>query len=261
MPDVTDTDIANATVAFQAEASDVANPSAADNSPNGRLFTKDDVEAIRRQEKDKLYDKINKLQGQVETFNKERDEQKRIAEEAAAKEAAERRQREEAEMGAKELLLKREDEFQKKINTVQQEWEEKFTLLQQEAEAQKNILAQERRFQELESYKSRRIQEEQENIMPELLEFVRGNDEQELEVSISAVIARTSAILENIQQALPQQQQRLRGIPTTGSTPIGPLENATEQQTFTSADIAGMTIEQYAQVRDRLLASASHRGR
>lgn len=227
---------------------------------NQRMFSEHEVEAIRRQEKDKLYDKISKLQDQVEIFNHEREEQKRLADELAAKEADERRQREEAEMSAKDLLLKKEDEFEQRINTVQQEWEQKFTSLQQEAEAQKALLDQERRFQELESYKSRRIAEEQDSIMPELLDFIRGNSEDEIESAISAVAARTSAIMENIQQALPQQQ-RLRGVPATGSTPSGPLENMTEQQTMTSADIANMTMEQYAQVRDRLLASASFKGR
>lgn len=227
---------------------------------NSRMFTQDEVEAIRRQEKDKLYDKISKLQEQVEIFNTERTEQKRLADEAAAKEAEERRLREEEEMSAKELLMKKEDEFQQRINTAQREWEEKFSALQQESEAQKAVLEQERRFQELESFKSRRIAEEQDNIMPELLDFIRGNSEDEIESAISAVKTRTSAILENIQQAMPQQQ-RLRGVPATGSTPTGPLENMTEQQTYTSADIAGMSMEQYAQVRDRLLASASFRGR
>lgn len=227
---------------------------------NSKLFTPEEVEAIRRQEKDKLYDKISKLQEQVEIFNHERDEQKRIAEELSAKEAEERRQREEAEMSAKDLLMKKEDEFQQRINTVQQEWEQKFTMLQQEAEAQKALLEQERRYQELESYKSRRIAEEQDSIMPELMDFIRGNSEDEIESAISAVVARTSAIMENIQQSLPQQQ-RLRGVPATGSTPIGPLENMTEQQVLTSADIANMTMDQYAQVRDRLLAQTSRRGR
>jgi len=227
---------------------------------NSKLFTPDEVEAIRRQEKDKLYDKISKLQEQVEVFNHEREEQKRLAEELAAKEAEERRQREEAEMSAKDLLMKKEDEFQQRINTVQQEWEEKFLSLQSEAEAQKALLEQERRFQELESYKSRRIAEEQDSIMPELMDFIKGNSEEEIESAISAVVARTSAIVENIQQAMPQRQN-LRGVPATGSTPIGPLENATEQQTFSSADIANMSMEQYAQIRDRLLASASLRGR
>lgn len=241
-------------------ATEVAPPPAEARTPNSRMFSQDEVEAIRRQEKDKLYDKINRLQEQVEIFNNEREEQKRIAEELAAKEAEERRQREEAEMSAKELLMKKEDEFQQRINTAQQEWENRFNALQQEAEAQKALLDQERRFQELESYKSRRMAEEQDSIMPELMDFIKGNSEDEIESAISAVIARTSAIVENIQQAMPQRQN-LRGVPATGSTPIGPLENATEQQTFTSADIANMSMEQYAQIRDRLLAQASFRGR
>jgi len=239
---------------------EAAPPPAEARTPNSRMFSQDEVEAIRRQEKDKLYDKINKLQEQVEIFNNEREEQKRLAEELAAKEAEERRQREEAEMSAKDLLLKKEDEFQQRINTAQQEWEEKFNALQGEAEAQKALLDQERRFQELEAYKSRRMAEEQESIMPELADFVKGNSEEEIDSAISAVIARTSAIVENIQQAMPQRQN-LRGVPATGSTPIGPLENTTEQQTFTSADIANMSMEQYAQIRDRLLAQASFRGR
>jgi DNA repair exonuclease SbcCD ATPase subunit len=242
--------------AFADEAAAVSQ----DRTPNSRMFSQDEVEAIRRQEKDKLYDKISKLQDQVEIFNTERDEQKRIAEELSAKEAEERRLREEEEMSAKELLMKKEDEFQQRINTAQQEWEEKFSALQSEADAQKALLEQERRFQELESYKSRLIAENQENIMPELMDFVKGNSEEEIESAISAVVARTSAIVENIQQAMPQRQN-LRGVPATGSTPIGPLENATEQQTFTSADIANMSMEQYAQIRDRLLAQASFRGR
>ena len=233
---------------------------ASQRNANTRMFSQEEVESIRRQEKDKLYDKISKLQEQVEVFNHEREEQKRLAEEVAAREAEERRLREEEEMSAKELLHKKEDEFQQRLNTAQQEWEEKFTALQQESEAQQAVLEQERRFQELESFKSRRIAEEQDNIMPELMDFIRGNSEDEIESAISAVKTRTSAILENIQQAMPQQQ-RLRGVPATGSTPTGPLENMTEQQTFTSADIAGMSMEQYAQVRDRLLASASFRGR
>jgi DNA repair exonuclease SbcCD ATPase subunit len=232
----------------------------ASRTENSKLFTPDEVEAIRRQEKDKLYDKISKLQEQVEVFNQEREEQKRLAEELSAKEAEERRQREEAEMSAKDLLMKKEDEFQHRINSVQEEWEQKFTMLQQEAEAQKALLEQERRYQELESYKSRRIAEEQDNIMPELLDFIRGNSEEEIESAISAVAARTSAIMENIQQAMPQRQS-VRGVPATGSTPIGPLENMTEQQVLTSADIANMSMEQYAQVRDRLLAQTSRRGR
>lgn len=237
-------------------------------NPNtGKVFTAEEVEAIRKQEKDKLYKELNKqdervktLQEQIDLFNKERDEQARIAEEARQREEAERKAREREELTAKELLMKTEDEFTQRLNSAQQEWESKFAQLEAEKQAQAALLEQERRYQELNSYKSRRIQEEQDNLMPELIEFVTGNSEEEIEASISAVAARTSAIISNIQQAIPQN--RVRGVPPTGYPPTGPLENMTEQQTFTAADIANMSNEEYAKVRDRLLASARpNRGR
>jgi hypothetical protein len=231
------------------------------NPDTGKLFTAEEVEAIRKQEKDKLYkeltkqdDKVKTLQEQIDLFNKEREEQARIAEELRQREDAERKAREREELSAKELLLKTEDEFQSKLNSAQQEWEQKFALLEAEKAAQAALLEQERRFQELESYRSRRIQDEQDSIMPELVEFVKGNSEEEIEAAISAVAARTSAILSNIQQAIPQN--RVRGVPPTGYPPTGPVENMTEQQTYTASDIASMSNEEYAKVRDRLLASA-----
>jgi DNA repair exonuclease SbcCD ATPase subunit len=231
------------------------------NPATGKMFTADEVEAIRKQEKDKLYKEISKqdervktLQEQIDLFNKEREEQARIAEDLRQREEAERKAREREELSAKELLLKTEDEFQSKLNSAQQEWEQKFAVLESEKAAQAALLEQERRFQELESYKSRRIQDEQDNLMPELVEFIKGNSEEEIESAISAVAARTSAILSNIQQAIPQN--RVRGVPPTGYPPNGPVENMTEQQTYTAADIANMSNQEYAKVRDRLLASA-----
>lgn len=231
------------------------------NPATGRLFTADEVEAIRKQEKDKLYKELSKqdervrsLQDQIEVFNKEREEQQRIADELRQREEAERKAREREELTAKELLMKTEDEFNERINTAQQEWEAKFAQLEAEKQAQAALIEQERRFQELESYRSRRIQAEQDNLMPELIEFIKGNSEEEIEAAISAVATRTSAILSNIQQAIPQN--RVRGVPPTGYPPNGPAENMTEQQTYTAADIAAMSNEEYAKVRDRLLASA-----
>jgi hypothetical protein len=249
----------------QAEASDPLRQQT--NPDTGKVFTAEEVEAIRKQEKDKLYKEIQKqdervktMQEQIEIFNQEREEQARLAAELRQREEEERKSREREELSAKELLMKTEDEFTERLNTAQQEWEQKFAQLEAEKEAQAALLEQERRFQELESYKSRRIQEEQENLMPELIEFIAGSSEEEIESSISAVAARTSAILSNIQQAIPQN--RVRGVPPTGYPPTGPVENMTEQQTYTAADIAAMSNEEYAKVRDRLLASARpNRGR
>lgn len=236
----------------------VADPPPAPASPNSRMFTEEEVEAIRRQEKDKVYGKIDKLQTQLDAFNSEREAAAQAAEEARQREESERRAREEEELTAKELLTKKEDEFNQRLNTAQQEWENKFMALQQESEAQKALLEKERRFQELESYKSRRLADESENLMPELLDFVQGNSEEEIDNAISAVAARTSAIMASMQEALPVPPERPRGVPATGSTPSGPLENSTEHQTYTLSDIESMDMSTFAANRERLLAAASN---
>jgi hypothetical protein len=242
------------------EAATVTGQQTAPGSPNSRLFTEEELEAARRQEKDKLYPKLEKLEQELRSFQEEREAAERAARDAAEKEAQERKAREEAELSAKELLMKKEDEWNQKFNNVASEWEQRLQAVQEEAEAHKAALEMERRFQSLESYKNRRLAEEQDNIMPELLDLVRGNNEEEIDAAISAAVTKTSAIMSSIQQSLPQQQQRLRGISSVGSTPSGPLENMTEQQVLTTADIANMSMEQYAQVRDRLLAATSRRG-
>ncbi len=225
-------------------------------SDNSKTFSAEDIENARKQEKDKLYPKLTKLEEQLNLFQQERDEAQRLAALAADEEAKKRREAEEAELTAKELLTKKEDEWNSQLNTVQQEWEEKFNALQAESEAKAQLLDKEREFQALESYKTRRIQEEQDSIAPQLLNFIKGNSEEEIETAISDAIASTSAIMEEVQASIPT---RPRTIPATGGAPSGPLENATEQQTFTAAQIAAMSPAEYAQHRVSLLAAASRR--
>ena len=243
-----------ATAAMQAEAAAVTGKAdtPAPASTNSRLFTEDEMSAARREEKDKLYSKLTKLEQELETIRLEREEAARIAREASEAEDAARKAREEAEMSAKELLTKKEDEFNQRINTAQQEWEQKFLALQQESEARQAMLDKEREFQEIQSYMSRRIQEEQENLMPELMDDIKGNSVEEIEAAIQSVIAKTSAIMQKVQPLLQQAQQRPRGISSTGGIPSGPLDNATEQQVITVSDVKGMSMEQWAEVRGRL---------
>lgn len=227
--------------------------------PTERMFTAEQLEEARRQEKDKLYPKIGSLEERLKVFEDERQEALRKAEEAAAEAARLQREREEQEMSVRDLLSRKEDEWKSTFNTAQQEWEQKFNALQAESEARAALLERERQYQELKTYTDRRLAEEAANIMPELLDLVGGNTPEEIESSIQAAVAKTSAIVQSIQQALPQQQQRPRGIPTTGGTPSGPLENSTEQQTFTDSDLKSMDMTTYAANRERLLAAVSRR--
>jgi len=236
-------------------------------APTAKMFTEEEVTAIRRQEKDKLYGEIDKmkadaieraatLETQLQVFKDEKEELTKVSAAQAEAEAAERKAREEAEMSAKELLLAREDEMETKINEVQNEWESKFNKLQQESQQQSALLDQERAFQALETYKNRRVQEEQGDIMPELMDLVAGGDEAAIEASILAAKAKTSAIMESIQEG--QAALRApRGVPATGSSPTGPMEDQTSQQTLSADQIRNLSNDQYAQLRDQLLPQAS----
>ena len=223
----------------------------------GQQFTAEDIENARKQEKDKLYGRLEKLQEQVDVFAKARQEQEEAERQAAAAAEEQRRQQELEEMSAKEAIKSIEDELTAKMNTLSLTYEEKLAAVQEELRAKEALLERERQLQELESHKSRLLAANADRIVPDLLDLVSGNTPEELEASISTLVAKSDAIMENIQQTLPTQ--RLRGVPATGASTTGPAETQTEQQTYTADDISKMSNEEYAKVRDRLLNAASGR--
>jgi hypothetical protein len=232
-----------------------------------KVFTEEDVESIRKQEKDKMYKRLEEADLRVKSMEEqmaiiaaEREAAKKEAEERATKEAEFLRQREIEEMSAKELLLKKEDEFNQRINSVEQEWQERLASIESQRQAQEALLEKERQLQALSHYRNQRIQQEQESIIPELIDLVTGNTEEEIENSISVLRDRSSAIIESIQQATAATQGRLRGAPVT-APPVGPMETQTEYQQLSADDIRNMSMEQYAKMRERLLNARSPRGR
>lgn len=230
-----------------------------------RIFSEEDVQKIRQQEKDKLYKRLEDADTRVKTMeeqlsllSQEREAAIKQAEERAKAEAEALRQREMEELSAKDLLARREDEFNQRLNQVEEEWKTRFNELESQRQAQEALLEKERYLQSLESYRQRRLHEEQETIIPELRDLVSGNNEEEIENSISVLRDRSSAIIESIQQA--SQPTRLRGAPVT-APPTGPLENQQEYQTMSAEDIRNMPMDQYVKMRERLLQARSPRGR
>lgn len=232
-----------------------------------KTFTEDDVENVRKQEKDKLYKRIEEadarakaMEEQLKVLADEREKAIKEAEERAKKEAEAIRQREFEELSAKELLLKQETEFTKKINDVENEWKARLEEIDRDRQAQAALLDKERRHQELQNYIGRRMQEEQEYIIPELLNLIGGSSEDEIESQILKYKEVSSAILENVQRATAESQSRLKGAGVT-APPVGPMETQMEQQTLTAEDIRNMSMDQYQKMRERLLNARSSRGR
>ena len=234
-------------------------------SVSARTFTEEDVERIRTQEKDKLYKRLEDSDGRVKTLedqlnilNHESEENRSEAARLAKAESDSLRKREEEELSAKDLIIKRETEFDEKLKTVETEWEGRLAKIEEERAAQDAMLEKERRYRELEVYLQRRMTEEEEYIIPELRDLVSGVTEEEIENSIAVLRDRSSAILESIQQSA--QPSGLRGSPIT-APPVGPMETQTEQQTLSAEDIRDMPMEQYMQMRDRLLKARPSQGR
>jgi DNA repair exonuclease SbcCD ATPase subunit len=240
----------------------VYTPATTQTATTPTMFTTEDVERVRKQEKDKLYKKmedsesrLKALADQVSTLEKEREEARKQAEELSVKERQLQKEREEAELSAKELILMKEQEFNSRISQVEDEWRGRLSQIEQEREAQAALLEKEREFQALNTYMQRRLAEEADAIIPELRDLVTGNSVEEVEASIDILRERSNAIVASIQQATQSQAGRPRGAQVT-APPIGPMDNQMEQQTYTLDDIQNMPMNKYAEMRDRLLSAA-----
>jgi hypothetical protein len=239
------------------EAEQQAQQSAAPARSGGRTFTEEEVERIREQEKSKLYGRLNSFEQQLASIQAEREA---AAQQAAtlAQEAAEaQRLREEAEMDAKQLVQRTREEFETRLAEVQQE-----------AEQTRLILEMERKFAALNAYANKRIGEEmeQQTIMPELLDLIAGDTEEQIEESIAFAKAKTAAIVASVQATLQQNPQQtaplLAGPRGTNITapPVGPMETQTAQQTFSVEDLRNMSMDEYSKNRHRLLSPQAQRG-
>lgn len=218
-------------------------PKAADKAP--RTFTVEDIEKARKEEKDKLYSRIDSMDTELKAMREEREKREAAERKAAEDAAAAQQARQAEEMSAKELLAQKE-----------QEWNQRFSQIEAERQRSEAILEQERRLNELRSYRAERLDAEQENILPELRDLVTGNTEQEIEASLASLRERTERILGNVQAAQQQQRSGARGVPVT-APPVGPMDNQPEYETVTAEDIRNMDMTQYSKYRERLLGASS----
>lgn len=219
-------------------------------------FTADDLAKAREQEKAKLYPQLEKMKEELA-------EAKRRAEELAAREAerdaerqaleaarlAAQKEKEEEELSFKDLLKKKEEEFNAKIEQERLERERTLALLDQE-----------RKFQELLQYRAARIEEERDNIVPELIDLISGNSAEEIEQSINTLKTKSASIIESAQQAMSSARAQMAGTRITMPA-AGPLDNDSENKSYTPDGIRDMSMDEYMKHRQRLLgSSANNRG-
>lgn len=245
--------VVDSVVAQEAFASEVSAPTSSqtvapvsNEKVEETSYTKEDLKRVREQEKSKLYPQIDSLKEELNVLKKEREE--RLAEAAAKQQAAEEeaRKKAESEMDTRELLAVKEKEWQSQLEEERLERQRAFSLLERERE-----------YASLTEYRTRRISEEQDNIMPELLDLITGNSPEEIEQSITSLRERSSRILDSAQSAMQSARREMTGSRVT-MPPSGPMDTNSDQQQFTPEQISAMSVSEYAKYRDRLLGKASN---
>ena len=219
-------------------------------------YSADDLAKAREQEKAKLYPQMEKMKEELATLKKAREEE--VAKETAratareakkAEEALKAKQKEEEELSVKELLSKKEQEWQSQLEAERLERERAFAMLEKERE-----------FQELNNYRQGRLEQERDNIVPELIDLISGNTKDEIEQSISMLKEKSASISSSVQQAMQTAKQQMAGTRITNPA-AGPLDNDSSQQSLTPDSIRDLSMAEYAKQRAKLLGTAaSNRG-
>ena len=237
----------------QVSTSDTPKADAAEGTVNpqtGRMFTEAEVERIRQEEKDKLYGRVNDLTEELRSIREEREAEQRAREEEEARAEEERRRAGESDLDVRELLQKKE-----------QEWNEKFRSIEEQREQDRALLEKERMFNALQEYQRNLLDQHADDIMPELRDTVGGNSEEEIQASVQRAMEKTNAILGNIQAAQQAQQQATPTARVTQPGGSGPMEaNEGATRTYSPEDIRGMSMSEYAQRRKDFLSAASRQG-
>jgi len=230
----------------------VPSPAAFQHGASGeQMFTAAQLEAARKQEKDKLYAQIEALQTEqkkaseaLAAIQKAKDEELAAVQAAEAQKAEEARKKAEEEMSAKQLL-------EQKLAETTQTWQQRFEQMEQERAQEKALLEKEREYQALVSYRNDAIAAAGDDIAPQFYDFIQGDTKEQIDAGIARAKAATESIAQQFQAAQQTQLSQMRGVSTAGYAPVGPMENNPGQQNVTDAQIAAMSMAEYAQFRSK----------
>lgn len=212
-------------------------------------WTDEDLNEARRQEKDKLYGRMEEMNAQLHSLQQRQAEQDAERERLAAEAAEALRAKEEEELGIRDLLTRRETE-----------WQQQLAQLEQRYDADRAVFDKERFFTELQTYRRDRLEQEAEFILPELRDLVTGESIEAIDASIATMKARTEQIFANMTASQPPPPAPRGAAPT--APPVGPMEQLPSYESLTPDDIRGMDMETYKRYRNQLLhATNPQRGR
>ena len=243
-----------------------ADPQDPQTPPTG-YFTQADLDAAvkaakekaRTEERDKLYpqleaskNQLGELTGQVKTLTEAEKEREKARAKAESDAEKARKAAADAELTATQRMEKRQAEMQEAFEQTRREQDAALKQLQQQRELDLALFQKEREMADLQIYIRDRVAAESDNIAPELLDFIGGNDKTEVDASIELVKSKTAAIVEGMRQAQIAQRAGMPGTaPSAGATGLTPGLDTGNGQQVTAEDIAGMSMKDFAALRQR----------
>ena len=216
----------------------VMNQPPAQETAQGRFYSEEQVNAMRAETDARLTQMSEQLQ-QLTTERETREAA--IAQQQAEAEAA-TRAAEEEKMDVRQLLDKRESE-----------WQQRWDAMEKQREMDQAIFEKERAFQQLQEYRRDRIAQEDPYLMPQFRDLIQGSTVEEIEAAIEDMKRRTQATIEDFQNAYAEVRPPVRGASLTGQPSMGgPLEQGNVEQ-LSVEDLRKMDNQTYGRYRDRLM--------
>jgi hypothetical protein len=220
-------------------------------TPGETLYTVAQLEAARKQEKDKLYAQIEALQTKqneattaLQALQAAKQAELDAAAAAVAEKEAQAKTAREADMSAKALL-------EQKLAETTQTWEQKFAQIEAERAQERAVLDKERAYQELVVYRNTAISTAGDAIAPQFYDFITGETQAEIDAGIARAKAATESIAAQFAEAQKAQLSQMRGVSTAGYVPVGPMENNPGQQNLSAEDINNMPMSEFAKLRQQ----------
>lgn len=217
---------------------------------NGRGFSQEDLqraaqeaaEAARRE----LLPQVQQLSGTVSELQTER-EARVAAEQAREQEAAAAA---EAERKSQLTWQQKMEERMAQTNAAIQEERER-------RERAETLLTRERELHELDAFRQQQLTEAGDTIMPDLQVFVQGDSRDQITRSISLAQEKTASIFADVQRVRAEQRQAMPGVsPSSPTVPMEALGGAPSQVSYTNQELKDMSMTEYRQQRENLMAAA-----
>jgi hypothetical protein len=160
----------------------------------------------------------------------------------------------------KEKLYPAMDKMKEELSALKKERDES---LAKDAErraqrvARDSEAAKKKDFQDLQAFRQQRLEAERDNIIPELIDLIRGDSKDDVERSITELKEKSARIFDSVSQAATQSRKEMVGTRVTVPA-NGPLDNDSENNSLSSDDLRNMSMADYAKNRTKLLGSTGN---